>query len=140
MSYWNLMVKEARNKYRPSATFYFIPRKKEVWVAKGSSLKSADRKKSPKADQFCHLGALYPEVKFSPQESACLELAIKAYTVRKIAETLHLSPRTVEFYFEKMRFKLECKTKMELIEKAINSDFMANWQVLKKTLQKSHPL
>lgn len=57
--------------------------------------------------------------RLSKREKECLFWMIQGKTGREIAEKLHLSPRTIEFYFENCKNKLGCCTKSELFEKAL---------------------
>ena len=51
---------------------------------------------------------------------------LKGKTISKVAVILELSPRTVEFYLKKMKSKLDCRTKSELMEKVLESDFLSH--------------
>lgn len=54
-------------------------------------------------------------VSFNTREVDCLHLIKKGFTVKKIAESLCLSPRTVEDYIISIRQKLGCQKKSEII-------------------------
>lgn len=56
------------------------------------------------------------------REAECLYYLSKADSAKKIGKILNLSPRTVETYLMKVKEKLNCKTKKELINTLINSD------------------
>jgi DNA-binding CsgD family transcriptional regulator len=51
----------------------------------------------------------------SKQQLSCAKLILSGMTLRKIAEQLNLSPRTVEKYIEIIKTKLHCRNKTELI-------------------------
>jgi DNA-binding CsgD family transcriptional regulator len=70
------------------------------------------------------LGEKYPNVFFGFQETECMRYALQGKTILDIAAILTLSPYTVEYYFQKMRWKLKCHTTAELIEKVLKSDFL----------------
>lgn len=57
--------------------------------------------------------------RLSKREKECLFWMIQGKTGREIADKLHLSPRTIEFYFENCKNKLGCCIKSELFEKAL---------------------
>lgn len=63
--------------------------------------------------------------KLSAKEMECLFYLIRGKTMREIAHLLYLSPRTIEFHIEKIKEKLGCRCKSELIEKAIATGYMA---------------
>ncbi|MBV8801706.1 MAG: helix-turn-helix transcriptional regulator [Gammaproteobacteria bacterium] len=62
-----------------------------------------------------HINDIY----FSKQEVKCLRLLLTGKTIKLIAQHMSLSPRTVEFYIENIKRKLDVKTKSELIEKVV---------------------
>ncbi len=56
---------------------------------------------------------------FSKQEIKCLRLLIAGRTIKLIGQQMELSPRTVEYYLNNIKHKLNVKTKSELIEKVV---------------------
>lgn len=59
------------------------------------------------------------DVYFSNQEIKCLQLLLSGKTIKLIGLHMSLSPRTVEYYLNNIKRKLQVKTKSELIEKVI---------------------
>ncbi|MGQ3892363.1 helix-turn-helix transcriptional regulator [Legionella sp. CNM-4043-24] len=62
------------------------------------------------------------EVKNSPpkltrRQMDCVKLLMQGMNAKMIAKELKLSPRTVEFYLEGLKARLECKNRVELIFK-----------------------
>lgn len=55
--------------------------------------------------------------RFSKREHDCIKLTLQGQTMVEMAETLDLSPRTIENYLSNLKFKLNCFTKSELILK-----------------------
>ena len=51
----------------------------------------------------------------SPRERECVTLFKQGYTAHATAALLGLSQRTVEFYFDNIKTKLNCKSKWELL-------------------------
>jgi DNA-binding CsgD family transcriptional regulator len=56
--------------------------------------------------------------KLSSRELECLEYLNRGLTTPQIADELALSKRTIEKYFESIKTKLRCHSKLELFEKA----------------------
>lgn len=56
----------------------------------------------------------------SKREIECIYYLVRGMTARQIGEELDLSHRTVEFYLERVKAKLKCSTKSELIARAID--------------------
>jgi len=54
----------------------------------------------------------------------CLLYLAKGRSMKMIANELKLSPRTVEHYLEAAKLKLECNSRMELIEKALSISYI----------------
>lgn len=50
----------------------------------------------------------------SPRERACLKFFLQGKTSKETAKELFLSFRTIEYYFENIKDKLNCSTKREL--------------------------
>ena len=61
----------------------------------------------------------------------CLLYLVKGMTVKQIATTLELSPKTVEHYLEAVKGKLNCFSRAELIAKAlqINARFFQRFHI-----------
>ncbi len=76
------------------------------------------------------LGSNYPNIHFSRREAECMAKLLQNKLVREVADELELSVRTAEYYVMNMRRKLDCKTKVELMHKVVNSDFL---DLLKKS-------
>lgn len=56
----------------------------------------------------------------SPREVECIVHVLRGKTSKQIARVLKLSHRTVEFYIGRVKHKLYCNTKSELIEKVLS--------------------
>lgn len=56
---------------------------------------------------------------FTLREVECISFLFKGKTAPQIADILNLSPRTVEYYIENIKNKLDCTSKSETIEKAL---------------------
>ena len=68
------------------------------------------------------------------REAQCMLLFIHGKTVIKAARCLALSPRTVEYYLNNMKAKLKCRTKSELIEQILQTQFLKQAAPLRKEL------
>ncbi|WP_019215119.1 response regulator transcription factor [Legionella tunisiensis] len=49
----------------------------------------------------------------------CLYHLVKGMTIKQIANTLNLSPKTVEHYLDAVKVKLKCRNRAELITVAL---------------------
>jgi len=58
------------------------------------------------------------------KQENCLFLLVRGKTIKEIAKILNLSPRTVEDHLDGIKTKLGCHYKSEIIEKAIDSNFL----------------
>lgn len=71
-----------------------------------------------------YLGENYPNIYFTQREAECMHELLQGKTNAEIAAALSLSVRTIDFYLSNMRIKLKCRTRKELINKVLNSDFV----------------
>lgn len=58
----------------------------------------------------------------SPRQAECLNYITLGFSAKQIAFEMNLSTRTIEFYTNLLKEKLNCSTKYELIRKALISD------------------
>jgi len=70
---------------------------------------------------FCSIAGR--EVKLTQRELRCASLLLKGKTARSIAQTLHLSPRTIESRLESLRLKTMCADRYELMQFLESSNF-----------------
>src|SRR3990167_3669621 len=56
------------------------------------------------------------EITLSPRELQCIALLLKGKTVKKTAEMLNLSPRTIESHWVHIKSRFNCKNKNKIIE------------------------
>ncbi len=68
------------------------------------------------------LGKKYPGVYFTARETQAMYYFLQGKTANEVSKEMNLSRRTVEFYLKNMRAKLNCDTKLELIDKILQSE------------------
>ena len=78
--------------------------------------------KSAKKTELKHTNLLK---QLSKRELQALKLFLQGYTISQVADVIHLSPRTIEMYLQKLKEKLHCESKSELIMKAIERNWLA---------------
>lgn len=122
--YWNMVLKEVLNKHDPSYKFVFTHCYQHPTKSNSGKILNKDMITRRRTMKNYFLGEKYTGIAFTRRESECMVQMLKGKTISKVATTLKLSPRTVEFYLKKMKNKLECRTKSELIEKVLDSDFL----------------
>lgn len=64
--------------------------------------------------------------RLSKREIECLYYLVRGMSAKQIANQLTLSYRTVEYYFERMKDKLSCDSRSELIAKIIDAGFASS--------------
>lgn len=62
------------------------------------------------------------------REAQCIFHALDDLTIEETAHAMCLSPRTIEFYLKRIRHKLNCQRKKELVHKLRRTDFEANFK------------
>lgn len=75
-----------------------------------------------------YLGERFPGVYLTKRETQCCLLLLQGYTMRGIGEELGLSARTIEFYLNNIKKKLNCKRRDQLVFKLLDSAFIENLQ------------
>lgn len=61
---------------------------------------------------------------FSKRQLDCLFYLLRGFTAKQIAQCLELSHRTVEDHLQKIKEKIDCKSKSELINYAVSRGFL----------------
>ena len=112
-NYWDMLLDEVLNK---TSTRYFtcIPKPK------------GNKRKKRRNLKMYSLGDKFKEIYFLRREAECMMYLLKGKSTRGIARKLCLSPRTIEFYIQNMKKKLNCQTKFELLDLVVESDFSDN--------------
>ena len=121
--YWNRVLLEVLNKDYLSGFYGFIPRNVAAEAKRANKTSGRKRKEQMKV---YHLGNKHPKLYFTQREAECMLNLIKGRTISTTATALELSARTVEFYVNNMKRKLDCRTKSDLIQKVLETDFMQN--------------
>lgn len=66
----------------------------------------------------------YVPLPLTTRQQTCLFLLARGKTVKQIANILSISTRTVEEHIESIKHRLNCYSKSQVIEKAIDSGFL----------------
>lgn len=56
-------------------------------------------------------------LEMTKRETECLRLIVEGHTVKKMARTLHISPRTLEIHIRNIKKKLHCNTRIDILIK-----------------------
>ncbi|MBA2650448.1 MAG: hypothetical protein H0U75_12805 [Legionella sp.] len=70
------------------------------------------------------LSDAYCPLPLTAKQQRCLFLLVRGKTTKEIGKILDISPRTVEDHMNAIKNKLNCQSKSELIEKAIENGFL----------------
>ena len=76
--------------------------------------------KKEKPQERFPLGGDLEDVYFTRQEARCMICLLKGASVKSAANTMELSPRTVEYYVNNIKKKLNCHSKFDLIRLVID--------------------
>lgn len=66
-------------------------------------------------------------VYFTQREADCMMQMLNGKTMNEAGKCLNLSPRTVEYYLLRVKRKLKCRKKRELIALVAKTDFAKNF-------------
>ena len=120
--YWDKLLQEVLlAKSSGAKTFTFVGAEQDAYRGSVSDKKVA--RVPRKTAKVYWLGPKYEGIYFSHREAECMVQLLKGKTVHKVAETVKLSPRTIEYYLKNMKAKVGCRTKFELVEIVAESDF-----------------
>lgn len=64
------------------------------------------------------------KVKLPKRQEQVLFYLIRGKSAKLIAKEMNVSYRTIQHYTEILKYKFNCKSKIELIELAFNSDYI----------------
>ncbi len=65
---------------------------------------------------------------FTQREAECVIQMLQGKTMNQAGTALKLSPRTVEYYLGKIKRKLNCRKKREIIRLISETDFVKNFE------------
>lgn len=105
MSYWQHIIEE-------------VTRKDQVRRVRNTSCATTYRQADTTTPRQIERYYIIPDIQhlyLTRQEAFCMLYIIQGYTMKATAKKLSLSPRTVEFYFKRIREKFSCKTRAELL-------------------------
>ena len=85
------------------------------------------------------LGKHFPNIYLTQREAECIAGLLQHGTMKTIARNLNISHRTVEYYIQNVKAKIQCYTKADLIKHIKKSDFAMNYQMFQKTLSEQKP-
>lgn len=71
-----------------------------------------------------YLNSPCAEANISNKEFECLFYLVRGKTAKGISEMMHLSRRTVEYHIVRLKEKLNCTTRSDLVEKAIDNGYV----------------
>ena len=66
----------------------------------------------------------FNEVKLTDREAQCLFFILQGKSAKLIAEYLGISSRTVDIYFQNLKYKFKAQNKFELIDNATHAGYM----------------
>lgn len=119
MMYWDVVLQEVLNKNSPGYIFIFT---NFTDILSRKVIKQESEKRY--YTKMYTLGKKYQNIYLTQREAECVLYLLQGCTIKKAAEKLGLSARTVEFYINNIKAKLKCRTQIELINHIKNSQFM----------------
>ena len=125
MYYWNSILDEVLHKDESAQAFLYTNngRMNDLDDFSVEEDFPVDLKESRDLRTY-YLGDNYPDVYFTKREAETLFWIIQGLTIAQAARKMQLSARTAEFYVKKMKFKLSCTSKKELVDKVVQTDLL----------------
>lgn len=132
--YWHKLVEEVLNKNKKSND----TTNKAMEAASSYHTRPAPITNNKQCFSFAW-GSKLRKSYFTPRETQCMIQILQGYTIKNISKELRLSPRTIEFYLKNMKHKVRCRTKYQLIDTILGSNFLQNVNKEKEASQQSQP-
>lgn len=117
--YWYAVLHEVINKHDPE--YYFRYTSVADQLGDGVVKRRHHREKKDLSKKY-YLGQPFEPIYFTQREFDCVLGLLHGQTVKGVAVSLKLSPRTVEYYIKNVKVKLNCASRTELLGKAIRSE------------------
>ena len=102
--YWNKMVNDLINQKVSNYPIRYLPQDESLG-------EDHTREERPKFQRINLTNGQY----LTQREAECVTLLLQGFTMKKIGELLELSPRTIEYYLKRVKERLDCRNKKELI-------------------------
>jgi DNA-binding CsgD family transcriptional regulator len=107
--YWQSVINEIFNQYADDYPFHFTS------VHEKHRNESTTEKAIPKEKPIKHILNEEKGWYLTGRELQCVMGFLNGKTIKAVAHSLNLSPRTVEFYLKRIKDRFNCRTKVELI-------------------------
>ena len=108
--YWQSVINEILNQHAEDYPFHYTSIHERHREENPSSKTARIREKPVK-----HILNEEKGWYLTGRELQCIQGFINGLTIKAVAETLTLSPRTVEFYLKRIKDRFNCRTKRELL-------------------------
>lgn len=112
-SYWQQLVREVTTGNHRTSHPVSAPVQKMFYIP------NYDRR----ATKYT-LGEPHASVYFTQREAECIMQLMQGKTMNQVGDSLKLSPRTVEYYLTKIKRKLNCRKKRDVIDLVSQTDFI----------------
>lgn len=115
-NFWQMLIREVASNHRPSS-----PSRPPLGQVR--YLPNYQRRGTKYA-----LGESHTSVYFTQREAECIMQLLQGKTMNQAGDSLKLSPRTIEYYLTKIKRKLNCHKKRDLINLVSQTDFVKNFE------------
>lgn len=93
-------------------------------VSKGVTYATHYRRRNVKYELGEPLASIY----FTQREAECVIQTLQGKTMNEAGNILSLSPRTIEYYLSKIKRKLKCHKKRDIIQMVSKTEFVKNFE------------
>ncbi|MEE3003199.1 MAG: helix-turn-helix transcriptional regulator [Pseudomonadota bacterium] len=114
MTYWQQLINEVVEKNS----------KANVYTKSTNDLECPDKNKLKRKLRRYYLGNDMNHLYLTHREAGCVFYILQGYTMKETARELDLSPRTVEFYFKRIKEKFGCRSRSDLIKIFMKNDVL----------------
>lgn len=122
-SYWTIILEEVHNyESQHYHCRYSNLQETDIFVEK---MEEEQIKRTPQPPKITYsLPAPFSHLHLTEREAECIFCLQQNHTIKSTGVLLNLSARTVEFYLNNIKSKMQLRTKIELLNHLQNMDFL----------------
>jgi DNA-binding CsgD family transcriptional regulator len=119
---------------------YILINNPKFWVKDGNSDRDSLLIKSSLTLNRYYLSGIYKSIYLTKREAECLTCMCDGFTAKKTAQSLALSPKTIQKHIESVKIKLGCSYKDDLIKAANSAGFSQISNIVRKSIKAQHEI
>lgn len=126
MDYWDNVLNEITEKSPKSLCYIFtnLYAPEDETLHEGNTQTNTSHDVDKKEKKQYYLCGTYAHTYLTQREAECIYLLANGHTLKKTGDSLKLSHRTVEFYLNNVKEKMNLRTKKQVLHAIYDTDFL----------------